>query len=357
MLEPWSFSQIKKVSFSDQELIFKSNSSTRPFSVLRIDWAHGARGYSCLSPMAQLNDPNVLELQRELVRHLKSGPPGISSLNSHGICELLIKSLDFNYNFQTILQTVDVDFFEIAKIKNNFLVPELQDFSEDALRDALARGFESFKFKMQPKHLELFFHKLDFLKKYEIQIRLDFNASLDIASYIKFVERLERDFLRRFDQRKAQLEYVEDPCPFRDVQNLPYNRDLLFEIPVFLDNEWIPMGHELHPVVKGLVLKPACKKLDQALAIARFLKLDLRFTSYMDHDLSVMQSMVELIRLKNSQVESSLRKENQGFLTGELFQEFSGQIFHSNGPSLELVSDYKSRLQKYFESLVWTDLI
>lgn len=357
MLEPWSFSQIKKVSYSDQELIFKSNSSVRPFSILRIEWAHGAKGYSCLSPLAHLHDPTVAELQRELLHNIKSGGEGISSLNANGVSGLLIKSLDFNYNFQSILQTVDAEFFGIANIRHNFLVSDLQSFSQEELQNALAEGFESFKFKLQPRLLDLFFQKLQKFKNYEIQIRLDFNGSLSGAQYVQFADRLDREFLQNFDQRKAQLEYIEDPCSFQDLQQLPFDRDLLFQIPIFLDNEWVPTGRELHPVVKGLVLKPAAKKLEQSLAVARFLKLELRFTSYMDHDLGVLQSLAEIMRLKNSQVDETLRKENQGFLTGDLFQAFSGQIFKSKGPYLVLSEDYKSRLQKYFEGLTWTDLL
>lgn len=355
MLEPWSFSQIKKVSYCDQNLIFKSNAQLRPFSLLRVEWSHGALGYSCLSPMAHLKDPSLQDLRNDLLRNIKSGGEGISSFQAKNVSEVLLKSLDFNYGFQGLLRTIDENFFELAKIRHNFLITDIESLREDEIRSAQQMGFESFKVKLQPAHLDAFFKKLKIIKNFEILLRLDFNSCLTAQQYFHFVDRFDKEFLQV--ERSAQIEYIEDPCSLPEIQQFPFDKDLLFQVPVFLDNEWALLGRELHPVVKGLVLKPAVRKLEQPLAVAKFLKLDLRFTSYMDHDLGVLQALAEIFRLSTGEVKNSLRKENQGFLTGDLFESFQGQIFRSTGPYLELNGDYKSTLQKYFEALPWVNIL
>jgi len=371
MFESWDFRQIQSVSYfcSQKELGTRVNARVeerqRSHLWLRIQRRDGSFGYSCLSPLEKMGDLGELQLLQILRECLKQSALGLSTseiLSSYysqypqaGGFEVLVKSLDFNFSFESLLNQFFQSQNELQKIENNFFIGDFRQISELQLQEIIQQGFSRVKIKLGREDLSDFYNWAKGMRHCELALRLDFNAALTSAEYLSFVNWACEFFFSSI--QPLRLEYVEDPCAFSILQGISFEQDEILQVPVFLDREinFAEAYRWLHPSVKGLVLKPSQQRLDQALRLAEILKLDLRFTHYVDTDLSRVFSLSELLTKDAAFKKKHLFGEAQGFLMGALAHDEVSLVFEQ-GPNLQFNEAGLGSFKRFCDQARWLSL-
>ena len=172
-------------------------------------------------------------------------------------------------------------FAGLAVPASHFLVTDLSALSETVLTEIWSQGFRTLKLKLG-RDLAADARFLSSLPLSRFTLRFDFNGTLDVDSYVRFIGFLPTEI-------RARIEFVEDPVPWsaRDWQECA-----AAGVPLALDRVDSFDGIESASFA-WCILKPAVQEPEHVRDFARASGRKLCVTSYMDHPLGqVMAAFV-----------------------------------------------------------------
>ena len=163
-------------------------------------------------------------------------------------------------------------------LKNNFLASDIDQLTKTQLEICKKLGFEVIKMKAgRDLEKELFYAKR-ILETGNFGLRLDFNSSLEWASFQKFFESIPTKY----------IEYAEDPFSYsqevwREAQSF---------LPLALDFEAKKISWEKHepPMAQVLIVKPQRMNMDIVVGCLEAWKIKFTITSAMDHPVGMVQA-------------------------------------------------------------------
>lgn len=178
-----------------------------------------------------------------------------------------------------------------------------------------------------------------------ILVRLDFNSSLNLTEFGKFVQQCS-------DLLKQQIEFVEDPMPY--IEKDWFRAEEL--LPLACDFEWDKAFSAAKTSVPFhvLIAKPARRALLEISTRAKDFNLAIVVTSSMDHPVGCLQALTQALELKK---DPELRLLDAGCLSWNQYSEkiFSSQIDVS-GPYVLGTPGFGVGFEQTLEKLKWMKL-
>ena len=224
-------------------------------------------------------------------------------------------------------------------LKNNLLVSDLDQLTKIQLEINKKLGFEVIKVKAgQDLEKELFYCKR-ILETGNFGLRLDFNSSLDWASFQKFFESIPTKY----------IEYAEDPFEYSEEMWTEAQKFL----PLALDFEAKKISWQAHkvPVAQVLIVKPQRMNMESVLGCLEAWKINFTVTSSMDHPVGVVQAYSwaqQLFQRFPKQARAP------GCLTLDIYDETSyNSEISVQGPWLKPVMGPGSGFKKLLEREPW----
>jgi O-succinylbenzoate synthase len=227
-------------------------------------------------------------------------------------------------------------------LKNNFLVSAIDDLNGDRLESLKKLGFEMIKLKAgRDLDRELFYAK-KVLETGNFRLRLDFNGSLEWASFQKFFETVKTKY----------IEYVEDPMSYSDEIWTEGRRF----VPLALDFEGrkILWEGDRAPAADVIIVKPARVNLAAVMACVKNWKMSFAVTSSMDHPVGVINAYSWAQELDRYLPEQSLEP---GCMTFESYEKSAyNDMVTIHGPWLQEVEGYGVGFDDLLEKEPWIQI-
>ncbi len=254
-----------KVDYSAYQLKPVNGGTERQGALVRITFPDNTRGYADLHPWTEWGD-EVLSKQLE---RLKLNQPSHLTRQTIWMAQKDAQARKEKRNLVN------------GELKNNFLINDIDEFDTTKLDGLSKRGFTTIKIKVgrdTGNELNLI-SKIASTQRF--QMRLDFNFKTNFKDFISFVEKLGK-------QERELLQYTEDPFPYqeeewkeaRKLTNLAAD----FAAEAF---DWVP---EKVPQCDVVILKPARREVEKAVACLRAWKKPFSVTSSMDHVVGVVHA-------------------------------------------------------------------
>jgi O-succinylbenzoate synthase len=242
-----------------------SNAANRPGALLKVEWPNRKIGYADLFPWPELGD---VDLDTQLIA-LKQGR----------LTKLVEQSIWLAKKDAVARSTGKNIFAGAAKVKNHYLLGDINKFNDNTLSNLKSAGFTTVKIKVGRNIEEeaRFISKL--VKQNALLVRLDFNAKVDLETYRKFMSYLDLT-------DRAKIEFVEDPVPW----DLEAWKEAASFTQLAMDQEfekvnWKEMPER--PPFKVLVIKPARRDVEKDLELIEKYNLKAVVTSSIDHPVGV----------------------------------------------------------------------
>lgn len=313
--------------------------SERQGVLLRVD-KDGVFGYADLHPWTELGDaPLGEQLQLLIQGHLTP---------------LTRRSLAFaelDWGFRSAQRSA----FEGHVIpKSHFTITDLSQLSFSFLSEKATDGFSTLKLKVgRDLNQEVRTLRQMASELMNFRLRLDFNSSSSVDSYLGFLESLGPQLCER-------IEFVEDPLPWNLHRWSEASRSgQRHRVSMALDRvelealELCPQAG-LSESVQWLIIKPALQNPDRALALVKSVGLRVCVTSYLDHPFGQMTAAYVAAWFAR---ETPQRLGHCGLLSHVAYEanEFS-EVLVQKGPQLNAAAGTGFGFDALLERQAWKTL-
>ncbi|MBO9667513.1 MAG: hypothetical protein J7501_11960 [Bdellovibrio sp.] len=307
-----------------------STGASRSGALFKVEWPDGNIGYADLHPWTELGDDS-LEKQIEGLRKGK-----ISRMMEQTIW-LARKDALLRKAGKTFLTAGE-------KVRNNFLVSNVDEIIPGYLDDVKRQGFSTIKLKVG-RNLKDEATAITRIAAADLKIRLDFNGLGSWQTFEKFMTNLSPN-------ERAWIEYVEDPFPYDKAAWAEAKKLIKIAIDApYAKVDWDNLQKAPFDIV---VIKPAKMDVDQA--IERCMKFNLKatVTSYMDHPVGVMHALAIAMECKQNHPSIML---DAGCLTHRCYQmdSFSAEM-NTQGPFIAGVKGKGIGFDRLLGALPWQSL-
>lgn len=283
---------MKKLWLSPYTLLHVKTGGARQGFLLKIQTSEFAEGYADIFPWLEFGDPDL----KDIPKMLRQDPMTSSLLQRSiyfaqrdGLARMQRKPLGLG-----------------QKIKNHYLVENIDDRTPEEIQKALQKGFDRFKLKVGrdwSQERQLLQNMSPVFGK--AKWRLDCNLKGQVIDW---------DYLEAF---REQIEFIEDPFPEPNKWSSTW--PWAYDQPQFAKDE---------VSVQWQILKPAkqsFKTIDQ--------KQNIIVTSYMDHPVGIAHSFAEC-------QENISQSHDFGFMSFSCYKETPFHShFKSDGPWLRTEPD------------------
>lgn len=310
----------------------KSKNKFRKGALLRIRFEEGLVGYADLCPFSEMGDrPLEMELKQLVV----------NKPTEMGERSLYFAKMDAEARAH---QTALYD--RTAKIKNHFLITDLNTFDVVRIAQLESSGFSEIKIKMgrDLQNETVLLERLSQKLSAGTKLRIDFNATLNRDRFVDWFEKNQK-WLR------PVLDFIEDPFTYnaqdwREVSkkwNIPFALDLA--------GDALSTGAEGAPIV---VLKPAVQDVDKIIASLKDKNKKFVFTHYMDFPVG---QMFALVSAQNHFHELGSQLLTCGLQHHDLYEGLTFQsAIKSDGPYILPPDGYGIGFDKWLTNQTWTEL-
>lgn len=236
----------------------------RAGALLRVEYADKQYGYADLMPWPEFGDS---ELEQQL-DFLKKGK----------LTNLLERSLACAEADFQLRQEKRSAFSAETNLKNHFLIQDLSVLDADWLSQLSSQGYSSLKIKMTPDFTESVASLLQIFNESALNVRLDFNASLNWAQFEAFTKAIPFEHRRR-------IEFIEDPLPWNPV--LWKKAAQFFSLALDFEATKVQWQSMVDAPFRYLILKPV--RMNPAAVIERAFEFDCRIvvTNSFDHQVGM----------------------------------------------------------------------
>lgn len=332
---------MNRVSFYEYQLRSVASLNARAATplrrgaLLRLECSDGGVGFADCHPWAEFGDADISVQLQSLKKKSKIEP-------------LIQQSLRLAEVDASLRAEGKSAFNPHEQVRNHLLIRDLAQWELTQLAKVESQGFKALKIKVgrEPLQEAVLINKITELSS--MRIRLDFNSSIDLTVFKKFVASLSF--------RSCELiEFVEDPFKF-DFSDWTEAQKLL---PIAADFEFEhmnlkPGSNQLLPF-DVLVAKPARQNIKDSLEFCQTHNLRLVVTSSMDHPVGVahaLRAASEVLIQAPSVVLDS------GCLTFDQYElsDFTSQV-QVLGPSLVRIQGTGIGFDVALNSLDWQPLL
>ncbi len=251
-----------------------ASAQSRHGSLLKVQFIDGTCGYADCLPWPELGDL-PLDVQLRLWRE------------GH-FTELMKRSLHFAQVDARARSAGKSLWTQLEIPLSHALITDLRQLTPDGLSLLSEQGFTHLKVKVGVRPLDeaKWLLELDnFLKRFHLKVRLDFNSALSFEAFQLFMETL--------GPVREQIDFIEDPTLYH---------------PAFWAEAQVRWGVRLAldrlsgvPLVPGsfsvLVHKPAIQESEWAVRIAHELSVSLVVTSYLDHPVGQLSAAMAAAKI------------------------------------------------------------
>ena len=319
----------KRVFYSKQSLKYKKTlRSQRPkvlsTVLLKFVFEDESIGYSSFKPWEHLGDKDI--------------GSQLSLLKKREFSSLTKKSL-FHARIDAKYRALKKNPFSRFKefLKTNFLIPV------SGLRDLESGKCYKIKLGSQKKEELEVLKSLDRETLKNLSLRFDFEGLLDLDEL--------KDYLPCLHKFKDNIEYIEDPFKEPSAYFIKELKSLT-DIPLAIDRVTVP--DSALKEFEYRIVKPSKDDLSYLYNQSHFKKIV--FTSYMEHELSILASYYEALDFYEK---SKLKALTSGFSTFLLFSDsLFGKAFRIEDGIL--IPNYMNTFgffpQEILESLSWSEL-
>lgn len=310
-----------------QTLNVVSSGERRSGSLLKVQWEDGLQGYADLHPWTELGD---LPLKEQILQ-LSLGH--YTAQVQQSICLA---------RWDAELRHAGKSIFDVGvPIKNNFLVSDVSQATQEVLLAAKVRGFETVKLKVG-KDPRIERQALDLMARLGLKVRLDFNGLGSLESFKKFMIEIPAEV-------RTAIEYIEDPFSFSKKAWMEARQ----YAPIALDNyyhqvQWEDLTEAPFDV---LIVKPAKLDMVEVASLSKKWNLKVTVTNYMDHPVGTIHALGTAMELKKRLGDTILQA---GCMTHHLYQTdaFFAEV-QSDGPYLQKTSGTGVGFDHLLEALPW----
>ena len=269
--------------------------------LLKIEFKNFGCGYSDCFSWEELGD---VSLGKQII-NLKHG-----IFNEHLFKSVYFASIDAKYRAKN-----ENVFKDLILPKNHYTCTNYNELNSDFLEKLRIKGFSKIKIKCGSSlfnEINLLKNLKPILKKLNMQIRLDFNLTMNFKDISSFLVKVSDYY--------DVINFIEDP--------IIYNRSTWGELKKNFPNVKLALdkcdskflGFEKNDIKKSIdffVIKPAVQNLNYFYKnISFFGDFNLVFTSYMDHPLGQLSALYEASCFYKNTLQFT---EDCGFLTHTLY--------------------------------------
>lgn len=295
------FSKVNKIYFSEyhlaplKKLNSKADLTLKKGYLLKIDFKNLGHGYCDLFTWPELGDLQSAEQ--------------LKNLKTRKLNDQLLKCLYFSYLDAQFRAKNENIFKKTIFPKNHLTIVDFTDLNEELIHEIKQQRFTKVKIKLGLNVLEMqqkLSNVFELLFANKINIRIDFNNSLNNELFLKFLEKIY--------QYINIVDFIEDPYPYfykdysaikKRFPTINVALDRFSEIQISSINEL---------KADFLIVKPVIQNFNYEKFNSKLV-----FTSYMDHPLGQLCAIYEAANFfaqHNKFVESEC-----GFLTHTLYEK------------------------------------
>jgi o-succinylbenzoate synthase len=325
------FSYLKYELQPMTDLNSRAAAQLRKGALLKCEWPNQQIGFADCHPWAEYGDADIDLQIRSLARGHVSG---------------LLEQTIWLARKDAMMRVEQRNGFEGGeKVKNHFLVQNINKLDDRSLDEIKSNGFSTLKIKVGRDHEQEVEQLIRILKLSPFKVRLDFNSSGDFSVLERFMYRIEPGL-------RARIEFVEDPFPYDEESWSDANKIVPLAADFECENiDWKKMKK---PPFQVLIVKPARMDVDKALNRCSTFGLKAVVTSSMDHSLGVAHSAVVAMEIKRAHPNLLLEC---GCLSLRSYRpdEFSNKIV-VQGPYIVRTSGYGVGFDELLKQASWVPL-
>lgn len=312
-----------------------SKGKVREGALIKIEWIGIGYGYADLHPWEEFGD---FSLAKQL-ESLKLGHKTPLLNQTVHFTKVDAKARAEKVNLTT----------GIEKIKNNLLISDAKSVNSEFVAEKIAQGFSTFKIKCG-RDFPTEVRAIKLLSQYkEAQIRLDFNSSINYEQFENFWAEIEKF--------TSHIEYLEDPIPFDEMKW----HKLRKKFKIFSDHEtknvMVNVVGNNRPEIDGFVMKPAKDETEIFIGLCLKWGLKATLTSYLDHPVGIMHSLVvaKELKLRHPNLFSDFGCMTFSEFRSELHQDFTKSV-STTGPCVMATSGYGIGFDDLLQKQNWIPL-
>lgn len=300
------------------------NQGERAGALVKIQTEEGLVGYADFHRPKLLEDLNQFETLKEL-RSLVNKPDFARTLS---LAERNAKGYQFKE----------------TKIKNHFLITDVESFSYLDLLFYESNGFNRFKVKMgrSLRKQSLALKELCEKSDSKTYFRLDFNASVAKEDFKIWIKKNSAWLCKKID-------FIEDPVKY----DPSYWRFLKQEygLNIALDLEADPLKVDIDGSYSVVVVKPAVQDEQPILDKFKGSNIKLVWTHYMDHPLGQATAIASALKAKEQLGNNLL---DCGLLGKEIYSDLDANTYiQQDGACIVNPKGEHLGFKKYLEDLKW----
>ena len=305
------------------------NQGERAGALVKVEFDIDRVGY------ADFHQPELLAGLNQF-DNLKTIRSSANSIEFRRSIEIAKRDADESYLFDSNL-----------KIRNHFLITDIESFSYLDFLFYESNGFNRFKVKMGRSLRKETNALKELVEKSSANtyFRLDFNASVDKADFKLWIKKNSPWLLKKLDLIEDPVNY--DPDYWRFLQTE-------YGIQVALDLEADPLQVKDDGSFSVVVVKPAVQNEEDIINKYKDSSVKFLWTHYMDHPLGQASAISSAFK---AQQKLGTRLLDCGLLGANLYQDLdANKYIHANGPELSPINEPAWGFNSYLKELKWFPL-